>query len=279
MKANVSGNRTRTAKGSLITFGLLGVMLVVGGLLVWSASVRSTVRGNKSEIGSLGVSSGASTPGPTQQVSASPSPTSQAVTELPPPPTCHYCAGNLVGKTADEIGQYALQYTQNNHIVRSGTPQILLSRPITREAYTALGLGCLPEFGVIEPPPLALVILKGDFDLNSFGGAHAPIRQDLGEIIYLGYVFDLWAGMPTSWQTTKSGGTFRTALNDPSLPDDGNEPSACPPGLPLSQATLHYGDPAPGFTTPPPLPTDIRPYTPVPANTSTAVAPVDNSRS
>lgn len=252
----------------MVTLALVGVMLVIGGLLVWSASLRNTTAANNVGTSSPGI--------------AAQGDTAQPVTQLPPPPTCGYCVNNLVGKTTNEIGQYALKYAQNNQLVRSGAPQILLSRPITREEYTALGLGCLPEFAVFEQPPLDLVILKGDFDVNRFGGARAPLRQEPNETIYLGYVFDLWAGQPASWQTTKSGGVFRAALNDASLPLDGNEPSVCPPQLPTSQITLHYGNAAPGFDAPPPLPPDIQARqkpastvaSPVVPPTSSPVAPL-----
>lgn len=130
---------------------------------------------------------------------------------LQPPATCHYCSNNLVGKSAQEIGQYALEYERTNRYVRSGMPQVLLSRGITREEYTSLGLGCLADSDSIEQPPLALVILRGDFDLNQFpGGMTVPIAQTTQRPIYMSLVFDLWAGMLTAWHTSYSGRLFST---------------------------------------------------------------------
>src|SRR5689334_9296779 len=74
----------------------------------------------------------------------------QPLTLRPPPSTCSYCTHNLVGKSAREIGQYAVERLQEEHAVYSGEPQVLAARAITREEFTALGLGCLGDSIAIE---------------------------------------------------------------------------------------------------------------------------------
>ncbi len=221
---------------SLLPYILLAILLVAGSLLIWSTIERSH-----------GATDG-------RQASTEP------LTLIQPPDTCSYCSHNLVGMTSQQIGLFAVDYARANNYVRSGTPEILLSRSITRDQNTALGLGCLPDFATIEQPPLALVILKGDFDLNRLAsGAAPPAPRTANKTEYLSFVFDLWAAEPAAWNESYTGGLFRTALNDSSLPvETSDEPTNCPPPIPISKLTLHYGQPVPGFTTPPPLPPDIQ---------------------
>ncbi len=65
------------------------------------------------------------------------------------------------------------------------------------------------------------------------------------------------------------GSIFRKALNDLSLPMPTEKPATdCPQGKPVGERTLHYGDPAPGFTDPSqaPLPWPIRSPLPTPTH-------------
>ncbi len=64
---------------------------------------------------------------------------------------------------------------------------------------------------------------------------------------YVAYIYDLWAGSPTVWMASPTGGEFRAALNDPTLPA-----VAAPAEVPfIGQTTpsLHYGETAPPLGT------------------------------
>lgn len=144
------------------------------------------------------------------------------------------------------IGELAKNHAQT-FLRAQGTTSVLLSRPITREQVANLGLGCLPDFASIEEPPLALVILKGDFTLEKMPGG----RWSQGtRYPYIVYVIDLWSGGPVHMVSSLSGGLVRKALNDPSLPFDEestSQPSACPPRQP---GTVPYGAEVPGLPVP-----------------------------
>jgi len=178
---------------------------------------------------------------------------------------------NLLGKSSPEVGQYVL-----NDILPalartlSGTPQALLARPIQRDEAPALIHECIPDLAAIEDPPLMLVILKGDFE------DHGPsLTMTRERVHYIAVVMDVWAGGPILEVMSKTGGPYREALQDYSLPDDGKDAvPVCPTRQPR---TTHYGDIArgvgPSFTPPrptvpyeTPLPTRP-PVTPVPIPT------------
>jgi hypothetical protein len=191
-----------------------------------------------------------------------------------PPPSCHYCSTRFLNASLDEIGQFAVQRAIDWHEASGAPPQAVLTRMVTPQDYLPLGLGCPLDFGTIEVPPLALVILKGDL---------RPNMPDMGAeppgIKYIGYVFDLWADAPTLEIASRDGGAFRIALNDPSLPSDETDTYICPTPVPYKK-TLHYGDSAPGFLVPPTLPPAMQgsikptPTTPIISSTPIAPAPV-----
>lgn len=179
-----------------------------------------------------------------------------------PPNPYRYGSNNLIDASPGEVAQFALDFVQATHQVRSGKPQVLLSRAVTGEDIMMLGLGCMPDSATIEEPPLVLVILKGDFSPNMPGGG-------LESATYMAFAFDVWAAKPMSTWASRTGVGFRTALNDPTLPEgSAGLPNVCP--TPAAPATLHYGDTAPaptapkgpelvGISTPtvPPLPTPL----------------------
>jgi len=176
----------------------------------------------------------------------------QPLTRSAPPASCGHCAANLVGKTAAEIGQYALQWSISNDVsyVRTGTPQVLLSRGITGHELPRLGIGCLSPSTTVEEPPYALVILKGYFSSRRAAAQLAPPFR------YLAVVIDLWAAMPIRWNGSQTGAAFRTALNDPSLPVAPHQSAVttCPPDVLARFADgspVHYGDSVPKGTAPP----------------------------
>lgn len=144
------------------------------------------------------------------------------------------------------IGELAKNHAQT-FLRAQGTTSVLLSRPITREQVANLGLGCLVEFASIEEPPLALVILKGDFTFEKMPGG----RTSQGiRFPYVVYVIDLWSGGPVRLMNSLSGGLVRKALNDPSLPFDEESTSQileCPPRRP---GVVPYGAEVPGLPVP-----------------------------
>lgn len=153
---------------------------------------------------------------------------------------------DLEHASPEVIGEVAKDHAQT-HLRAQGTTSVLLSRPITREQVANLGLGCLAEFASIEEPPLALVILKGDFTFQSMpgGGSSRGARFP-----YVVYVIDLWSGAPVRLMNSISGGLVRKALNDPSLPFDEESTSQilnCPPRRP---GVVPYGAEVPGLPVP-----------------------------
>lgn len=131
---------------------------------------------------------------------------------------------------------------------RSGTAQVMLARRVTPAELTSMELYCY-QSSTIETPPLALIIIKGDFPPDV---QNANFTSNSPTISYIAYVFDLWAGAPTLVLKSDHGGAFRTALNDPTLP--GDVPAGHPTPRPLSCSNTtsmnsklyHYGDTLPG---------------------------------
>jgi hypothetical protein len=94
----------------------------------------------------------------------------------------------------------------------------------------------------VDPPPMMLVIVKGDFDIIGLYGTGSPPPEH-PRAKYILYIYNLQTGGPTAITSSQNGGTFRKALNDPSLPDD---PTAIPEP---KEPTAVSGN------LPPPLPT------------------------
>lgn len=149
-----------------------------------------------------------------------------------------YSTRNLIGASADEVAQFAVQYAERNARIESGTPQALLARGVKREELPTLGFQCI-SFASIEQPPLMLVILKGDF--VGGGGMGGNIKHSYS---YLAYIFDVWSAEPAFQGGSINGSDFRIALNDASIPTPvvWQAPEACPNE---GRKYLHYGDTAP----------------------------------
>ncbi len=180
-----------------------------------------------------------------------------------------YGTRNLIGASPQEVGEFAQEYVSAQHHVRSGTPQILLTRSIKRADISALGLGCVGSSPTIEEPPLMLVILKGDFDFSNMLGAQVAREANSGSG-YVAYAFDLWAAEPMYQKFSRNGAYFRLALNDPTLSGTSlTAPIKCPTEE-ASPNTLHYGAVA-ATPSQPPLPspalTPSEPPLPSPAAT------------
>ncbi len=107
-------------------------------------------------------------------------------------------SATLLGKSAQAIGERAQQDALQGGDVRTGAPQVALTRFVKRQDLPALGLSCLVDWGTIEEPPYALVILKGDLQANLPGMRSGPPLA----VPYIAFVYDLWAGQVISVDAT-----------------------------------------------------------------------------
>jgi|GEM_PF-3314767 len=110
---------------------------------------------------------------------------------------------SLLTASVNDVQRVALDYTQSRFRVLE-TPQILLTRGITKEELPELGLSEI-GFGGKEPP-LALVVLQGKFEVQ-FPGLAKPEPAK-----YLFYVFDLNAGAPTLIEASETGIDYENLL-------------------------------------------------------------------
>lgn len=239
----------------LITYGLVGIVLLLSMLLLFLSPNR------------LDVISASYVQDHTNIANAS------GILNKNSAEDSKYDKSGLGNATLDQMAQYAVKHARETHDSVSGPPTVLLSRRVTRQEVGEIGLGCMGAVGTIEEPPLMLVVLKGDFLILSPSLSVAPPKHSH----YVAYVFDLWAGIPTYVVSSADGKGFRKVLNDPRLPYyPAVESITCPTPQPYAK-TLHYGDTAPGFTSPPPFPADIQASmtaAPKPVKVPTIPAPV-----
>ncbi|MHB8645854.1 MAG: hypothetical protein ACYDAR_08715 [Thermomicrobiales bacterium] len=158
-----------------------------------------------------------------------------------------FVARPLTSASDQDVGQTAVAYTRVAFHVRNGTPEVKLVRSVTNADLSALGLPNV-SIGSIEQPPLKLVIVKGDIDDDGHPQVGLQMTQQVNNYRYIGYVFDLWAGVPTLTIASGDGARFRTALNDPLLPT--LPANAIIPSAPPIVPQWHYGDVAPTVTVP-----------------------------
>ena len=164
----------------------------------------------------------------------------------------------LVNAPMKDIEDAALKYTYARFQVLSEDVIIRLSRPVTKQELPLLGLPKI-DFGG-EDPPLALVVLMGNFDVRNL--RRMNVNDAPWRVKFIAYVFDLKAGLPTLTSVSADGSRFRDLLNDPSLPMPMINDSQLEVDLqspePVSPATkLPYGSMAP----PVPNPTGAPPPT------------------
>lgn len=160
-----------------------------------------------------------------------------------------YGTSTLIGASPAEVGEFAVTYAQHQLVVH-GTPEVLISRTVTREEIASLGLGCI-NFSSIEEPPLRLVIMKGDFDLSHMPGTTSPAVKSTWQAHYVAYVFDAWAAQATYLTSSRNGGRFRQVLGDQSLAEDyPGQASTATLNCPTDNQPkhLHYGEVAPPAT-------------------------------
>jgi hypothetical protein len=182
-----------------------------------------------------------------------------------------YGTRNLSGASPEQVGQFAVEYATAQGNIRSGQPQVLLVKSVTRDEVAPLGLGCLPDFNSNNDPPLTLVIMKGSFKLGGGGGTSRPFFAS-----YLAYVFDVWSAEPVVTLGSGNGAQFRKILNDPNLPSDTDSPISCPTRSPRAK-DVPYGVTAP-TRLPESVPTTITsptatPPIPLPVATTEIITP------
>lgn len=163
-------------------------------------------------------------------------------------------------KQPEEIGNDAIKWLQLMKDARSGTPQVLMTKPVRNEDLPVLGVACPVGFDTYEEPPLMLVILKGDFLPQS--SLYYGLTASHAALIY-----DMWAGKPIRTIWSDNGSRFGVALNDLSLPTPIVDfVGDCSRLEPVAK-THHYGEPAP--PTPQPTTTPLN-YVPPMATISPA---------
>ena len=121
---------------------------------------------------------------------------------------------SLVSASVEEVKQRALDYTSARFKIVSGTPEVVLARPVISAELPNLGLGThLPGTEI----PMMLVVVHGNIDTNLRSAAPRKYRHT--QVEYIAYVFDLMAGFPMITATSHRGGAFRSLLNNPNLPE------------------------------------------------------------
>ncbi|SRR5579883_829474 len=125
-----------------------------------------------------------------------------------------------------QVAQWAREQVPQYYAMASGTPEVRLTRPVRASELASLGLPLVSQ--VDGEPPLVLVILRGDFDLNRGmgSGGYRGYSQEPARAQYVGIIYDLWAGLPIWYGTSLTGGRFRLVLNDESLPDEPQAPGS-----------------------------------------------------
>ncbi|MBI3979037.1 MAG: hypothetical protein HY331_12710 [Chloroflexi bacterium] len=127
---------------------------------------------------------------------------------------------SLIGASPAEVGEYALADVRANMRIVSGEPKVVLVRPVRAADLPGLGLGNVYFAG--PEPPLMLVIVRGDIDVRNYFPSFTNMDPNTWHwrVGYIAFIMDLRAGMPSGVRTSVTGGRFRTALNDPTLPDE-----------------------------------------------------------
>jgi hypothetical protein len=74
---------------------------------------------------------------------------------------------DLANASAEELSEVALARTLRYVAIVSGQPEVILVRRVSEDELVALGISPTPLVLPVEEPPLALVILRGDFDVRN----------------------------------------------------------------------------------------------------------------
>jgi hypothetical protein len=124
------------------------------------------------------------------------------------------------------MGLAALSSTYASAFIRSGVPEVAVSRRVLPSELPGLGLPDINRRD--DDPPLMLVIVRGNF--HAFADRLTWIEYDYHYIVYL---FDLTVGISVMGGISADGNDLRALLNDPSLPDPGPYPVSTPWPTPM----------------------------------------------
>ena len=123
---------------------------------------------------------------------------------------CQFVPGSLENKSAAEIERAALDYACAN-FKSVNAPRVRLNRTISPNEYMSFFGG---NNALCKGQRLALVILEGGFESVNVPG----MRPKPASAKFIGLLFDLKSGKPTSIMGSKTGEGFAEILNDPNLP-------------------------------------------------------------
>lgn len=121
-----------------------------------------------------------------------------------------FASRSMLDASTDEVNLYAIEYTQTNFVVQ-GEPTIRLSKPMTAQEATDVGLGVGNPIDM--PRRYHTVILAGEFVKP------ASHLHDAEAYRFIAYVFDLEEGIPTTMIASGDGAPLKQVLDDPSIPD------------------------------------------------------------
>ncbi|MBI4674879.1 MAG: hypothetical protein HY741_24830 [Chloroflexi bacterium] len=124
---------------------------------------------------------------------------------------CQFIPGSMENKSAAEIERAALDYACANFETVGPAPRVRLNRMMSPKEYMKF-YGGSDTF--CQDQKLALVILEGDFkEINISSMTAVPPSAK-----FVGLLFDLKLGTPTSIMGSQTGEGFAEILKDPSLP-------------------------------------------------------------
>ena len=170
-------------------------------------------------VGTLGIGCGAAET-PAAEFGASSSATSMSVASSTATDGLTPIAFPVVNVPASDVSQAALDYTKQRVTIKSGTPTVVLTMPVTPSQLQSLGLG-IGNYSPACQQPMYLVVVKGDFDTR--GTVPSVQSPDLpAPAQYIGYVFDLGEGRLGGVIATiisPDGASFKSVLHDAALPD------------------------------------------------------------
>lgn len=153
---------------------------------------------------------------------------------------CQPRPSSLEGKSNSEIESAAREYLCANFKFVGSAPIVRLNRKTSPREYMSFFGGTQ---ALCEDQNLAMVVFEGDFErVDVFAATAKPIRAK-----FVGLLFDLKLGVPTSIDFSSTGEGFREILKDASLPEKKTAVSAAPQTL----RKCAYGQIAP--TVMPPL--------------------------
>lgn len=132
------------------------------------------------------------------------------------PVTSVVTSSPTVDLATDPVAQRAIAYTREQVKIKSGAPIVRLARPVTPQELKTLGLGSW-NFTPGCVPPLYLVILEGDFELEGTMPSSIPAGKGI-PAKFLVYVYDLKIGEIIAMFGDPNGAQVKQALGDPTLP-------------------------------------------------------------